>query len=123
MSTNHLTGCEQEAEEPYCSCLPESRKPERVLYDDANEAASEAAALALALSEYFGGKGPFVGRTAFAAGWLARRAYESRPTRCRCGREAVMLREIGGALKPYCPACEYGPVETCDCVGASDDPE
>lgn len=37
---------------------------------------------------------------------------------CRCGRPAVMLQASGVAPALYCPSCEYGPVETCDCDGA-----
>lgn len=42
--------------------------------------------------------------------------------KCRCGRLAVWLRTYGGNAdypgepRLYCRACEYGPVETCDCA-------
>lgn len=41
---------------------------------------------------------------------------------CRCGRIAALLPTYGGAavypgqVLPYCRACEYGPVATCDCA-------
>jgi len=33
--------------------------------------------------------------------------------KCRCGRPVFLALDD---LTPYCPGCEFGPCETCDCA-------
>lgn len=44
---------------------------------------------------------------------IKRLAEPARLSHCRCGRPVFYAIDD---QTPYCPACEYGPCATCDCV-------